>query len=64
MARERYASRIANAIVHKRADKPIETTLELADIIACAMPAAARSGSAAPRKTDVSGDTHRGKRRA
>ena len=47
---ERYASRIANAIVHKRADKPIETTLELADIIACAMPAAARREAQHPAK--------------
>ena len=38
---ERYAPRIAAAIVRRRAERPIETTLELADIIRGAMPAAA-----------------------
>ncbi|MCI8304062.1 MAG: 16S rRNA (cytosine(1402)-N(4))-methyltransferase RsmH [Lawsonibacter sp.] len=35
---ERYASRIAGAIVRHRVDKPIETTLELVEIIKSAMP--------------------------
>ncbi len=35
---ERYAPKIAAAIVKKRAEKPIETTLELAEIIRAAMP--------------------------
>ncbi len=39
---ERFASRIANLIVEKRALKPIETTLELADIVSAAIPAAVR----------------------
>ena len=30
---ERYAASIAAAIVRRRADKPIETTLELVDVI-------------------------------
>lgn len=47
---ERYASRIANAIVKKRAEKPIESTLELAQIIAGAMPAAARREAQHPAK--------------
>ena len=47
---ERYASRIANAIVKTRAEKPIATTLELADIIARSMPAAARREAQHPAK--------------
>ena len=47
---ERYASRIANAIVKNRAEKPIATTLELADIIARSMPAAARREAQHPAK--------------
>lgn len=35
---ERYAPKIAAAIVKRRAGKPIETTLELAEIIRAAMP--------------------------
>ena len=35
---ERYAPKIAAAIVKRRAEKPIETTLELAEIIRAAMP--------------------------
>ena len=35
---ERYAPRIASAIEKRRAEKPIETTLELAEIIRGAMP--------------------------
>ena len=35
---ERYAPKIAAAIVKRRAEKPIETTLELAEIIRGAMP--------------------------
>ena len=38
---ERYAPRIASAICSRREVKPIETTLELVDIIRGAMPAAA-----------------------
>ena len=35
---ERYASRIAKRIAARRQDKPIETTLELVDVIKSAMP--------------------------
>ncbi|MDO4414848.1 MAG: 16S rRNA (cytosine(1402)-N(4))-methyltransferase RsmH [Erysipelotrichaceae bacterium] len=35
---ERYASSIANAIVKNRADRPIETTFELVDVIRRALP--------------------------
>ncbi len=35
---ERYAPKIAAAIVKRRAEKPIETTLELAELIRVAMP--------------------------
>ncbi len=47
---ERYASRIANAIVRERAQKPIGTTLELAELIAKSMPAAARREAQHPAK--------------
>lgn len=39
---EAFASRIAAAIVEKRSVSPIETTSQLADIVASAIPAAAR----------------------
>lgn len=39
---ERYAKKIAAAIVRARADKKIETTLVLADIVSAAMPASSR----------------------
>ena len=39
---EKFAGKIAAAIVKKRSIKPIETTLELAEIIKGAMPAAAK----------------------
>ena len=35
---ERYAPRIASAICRRREEKPIETTLELVDVIRSAMP--------------------------
>ena len=39
---EKFFSRIAAAIVARRAEKPIETTLELSDIVTNAIPAGAR----------------------
>ena len=47
---ERFASRIAASIVRHREEKPIETTLELSDIIKGAIPAAARDGGPHPAK--------------
>ena len=47
---ERFAPRIASAIVARRQAKPIETTGELVDIIKSAMPAAALSGGHHPAK--------------
>ena len=47
---ERYSGPIARSIVQKRADKPIETTLELVDIIKGAMPAAALREKQHPAK--------------
>ncbi len=47
---ERYAPQIAAAIVRARADKPIETTLELVDIIKSAMPARALKEKQHPAK--------------
>ena len=47
---ERYARRITAAILKHRAVKPIETTLELVDIIRSAMPAAALREKQHPAK--------------
>ena len=47
---ERYAPQIAAAICRRRAEKNIETTLELADIIRAAMPAAALREKQHPAK--------------
>ncbi len=47
---ERYAPRIARAITQARALKPIETTLELVDIIKSAMPPAALREKQHPAK--------------
>lgn len=47
---ERYAPAIARNIVQKREDKPVETTLELVDIIKGAMPAAALREKQHPAK--------------
>ncbi len=47
---ERYAPQIAGAICRRREEKPIETTLELVDIIRSAMPAAALREKQHPAK--------------
>ena len=47
---ERYAPQIAAAIVRRRADKPIGTTLELAELVKSAMPAKARKEKQHPAK--------------
>ena len=47
---ERFAPRIASAICRARADKPIETTHQLSDIIKSAIPAAARADGPHPAK--------------
>lgn len=47
---ERYAPRIARAIVKKRELSPIETTLELADVIKSAMPGSALHEKQHPAK--------------
>ena len=47
---ERYAPQIASAICRRRNDKPIETTLELVDVIRSAMPAAALREKQHPAK--------------
>lgn len=48
---EKFAPSIAKAIVRERAIKPIETTVELAEIIKSAMPAAARRDGHPARRT-------------
>ena len=50
-ADERFASRIANAIVQRRGQSPIETTLQLADLVSAAYPASARRDGHPARKT-------------
>ena len=47
---ERYAPQIAAAIDRRRADRPIETTLELVDVIRSAMPPAALREKQHPAK--------------
>ena len=47
---ERYAPQIAGTICRRRAEKPIETTLELVDIIRSAMPPAALREKQHPAK--------------
>lgn len=47
---ERYARRITRAILESRAKKPVETTLELVEIIKSAMPAAALREKQHPAK--------------
>lgn len=47
---ERYSRAIASAIVRRRGERPIETTLELSDVIRSAMPAAALREKQHPAK--------------
>ena len=47
---ERFAKRIANFIVNRRIEKPIETTFELVDIIKAAIPAKMRREGPHPAK--------------
>ena len=47
---EKFSARIASAICKRRADKPIETTVELSDIIKSAIPAAKRVDGPHPAK--------------
>ncbi len=47
---ENFAPQIARAIVRQRADKPIETTLELSQLIKDSMPAKAKVGGHHPAK--------------
>lgn len=48
---EKYAKSIARGIVQARADKPIETTFELVDIVRAHMPARALRGAHPARRT-------------
>ncbi len=47
---ERYAPKIAAAITRRRQNRPIETTLELSELVRDAMPAAARKEKQHPAK--------------
>jgi 16S rRNA (cytosine1402-N4)-methyltransferase len=50
LGEERYARQIAKAIVRRRRKRPLETTQELVDVVASAVPAPARFGSGHPAK--------------
>ncbi len=50
LGEERYARQIARAIVRRRRKKPIESTHELVDVVAGAIPAPARFGAGHPAK--------------
>ena len=52
---ERYASPVAAAIVRRREEKPIATTLELVEVIKSAMPAAALREKQHPAKRSFQG---------
>ena len=52
---ERYASSIAAAIVRRRQERPIETTLDLVDVIKSGMPAKARKENQHPAKRSFQG---------
>lgn len=47
---EKWASRIASFIVQRRSEAPIETTLQLVDVVKAAIPAAARRHGGHPAK--------------
>lgn len=47
---EKFAQRIASVLVREREKKPIETTLELAELVKSAIPAAARRGGPHPAR--------------
>jgi len=49
LGEERYARRIARAILHSRAEKPIATTKQLAEVVAGAVPTRERSKDPATR---------------
>lgn len=48
---EKFADRVASAIVKAREEKPIETTIELSDIVSSAIPAKFRRNGHPARKT-------------
>lgn len=50
LGEERHASQIARAIVRRRAQVPIETTLALVDVVSSAIPTPARFASGHPAK--------------
>ena len=57
---ERYAPRIAGAIVRARAQQPIATTMELVDVIRSAMPGAALREKQHPAKRSFQDQAHFG----
>lgn len=61
---DKSAVRIAKGIVKAREEKPIETTLELAEIIRESVPAAGAPRGGSSGQKNLSGAAHCGKRRA
>ena len=59
---ERHAGAIARAIVRRREQAPIETTLELVDTINAALPAPARFAGGHPGQALLPGVANRGQR--
>jgi 16S rRNA (cytosine1402-N4)-methyltransferase len=55
LGEERYARQIARAIVRARERGPIETTLELVEVVSAAVPAPARFGGGHPAKRTFQG---------
>ena len=61
---ERYAPTIAAAIVRRRQERPIETTLDLVDVIKSGMRRQSPEGETAPGQAEFSSHPHCRQRRA
>ena len=61
---ERFARRIADAVVRERARAPLSSTAQLAEIVRDSIPAPARRTGGNPGQADLPGAAHRGQRRA
>ncbi len=61
---ERFAARIAQALVRERARAPLTSTGRLADIIRASIPAAGQADRRQPGQAHLPGAPHRGERRA
>ncbi len=59
---EKYARSIAQGIVRAREKTPIETTLQLAEIVKESVPARVRTRTGSSGTQDISGAAHSGQR--